>query len=69
MKQFQFFLLLHLPLALFGQIPNFDQLLKKAKSGDAKAQYEVGFLYAHGVEHSTSEAIKWYRKAEAQGHA
>jgi len=44
----------------------------KAKDGDAEAQYELGNSYyagTGGVMQDYSEAMKWYRKAERQGHA
>ena len=43
----------------------------QAEQGDAKAQYNLGVIYANGkgVPKNDSEAIKWYRKAAEQGHA
>ena len=46
-------------------------LLRLAALGDATAQYEAGFCYAHGrgVVHNMPEAVVWMRHAAAQGHA
>ena len=51
--------------------PKKDPTLMAAEQGDANAQFKLGHLYSigKGVPKSTSEAIKWYRKAAAQGHA
>ncbi len=42
-----------------------------AKQGHAKAQYNLGFMYALGrdVPQDYAEAVGWYRKAAAQGYA
>ena len=42
-----------------------------AESGDARAQYNLGWLYAngYGVELDYEEAVKWYRKSAEQGNA
>jgi TPR repeat protein len=44
-------------------------LLEKANSGDAEAQFEVGKCYwnGNGVPKDQTEALKWFRKAAAQG--
>jgi len=49
----------------------FDETMKKAKAGDAKAQFNLGFMYDDGIGVSASykEAIKWYTKAAEQGNA
>ena len=41
-----------------------------AESGDAGAQYNVGYMYdtGKGVQASYEEAVKWYRKAAEQGY-
>ncbi len=46
------------------------QLEKKAKEGDARAQFETGNCYYMGkeVERNTEEASEWYKMAMAQGH-
>lgn len=42
-----------------------------AERGDARAQYNLGLLYASGlgVTHDYQAALKWYRMAAKQGHA
>lgn len=54
--------------ALLAQPP---ELLKKAKDGDAAAQYELGSFYenAKGDAHDEYAAMKWYEKAATQGKA
>ena len=46
-------------------------LLKKAKAGDAGAQYNLGVMYdeGEGTARDYAEAVKWYRKSAEQGHA
>jgi len=50
--------------------PEIVQLRKRAEAGDADAQYELGCKYYNGdgVGRDYAEALKWYRKAAAQGH-
>jgi TPR repeat protein len=45
--------------------------IKAAEQGDAKAQYNLGFMYDYGrgFPENNIEAVKWYRKAAEQGHA
>jgi len=40
-----------------------------AEKGDARAQFDVGFMHAYGwgVQRNPTEAIAWYRKAAEQG--
>ena len=42
---------------------------KAAKQGHARAQFNLGFMYANGsgVEQSDSLAMRWYGRAAAQG--
>jgi TPR repeat protein len=42
-----------------------------AEQGDARAQYNLGLMYAKGMgaTQDYAEAVKWYRKAVEQGHA
>ncbi len=42
-----------------------------AERGDARAQYNLGLLYASGlgVTHDYQAALKWHRMAAKQGHA
>ena len=44
---------------------------KAAEQGYAKAQYNLGVMYANGqgVQQDYTEAVKWYRKAAEQGKA
>jgi len=46
-----------------------SRLQEQAEGGDANAQYELGMAYqcGSGVPQSFTEAIKWYKKAAAQG--
>lgn len=48
-----------------------DSLAKAAKSGNAQAQWELGYAYNEGVgiEQSYDEAIVWYVKSAKQGNA
>ena len=45
-------------------------LKAKAESGDAKAQYNLGFMYDKGlgVPQDATQALHWYGKAAEQGH-
>src|SRR5437879_10722405 len=40
-----------------------------AEKGDARAQFDIGFMHAYGwgVQRSPAEAITWYREAADQG--
>lgn len=52
-----------------GSRPVGARLLRRCR---AQAMFSVGYLYdigAGGVECRTTEAIKWYREAAANGHA
>ena len=42
-----------------------------AEKGDARAQYNLGLLYASGlgVTHDYQAALKWHRMSAKQGHA
>lgn len=48
-----------------------DLLKVIAEQGDANAQFNLGYRYFHGdgVIEDDVEAVKWYHKAAAQGHA
>ena len=52
------------------QMEPFEELLRLAERGDAKAQYNLGVMYrkGHGVPKNDAEAVKWYRKAAEQGY-
>ena len=43
---------------------------KAAKSGNAKAQYNLGLLYekGDGVSKNLRKAVKWYHRAAEQDH-
>ena len=43
------------------------KLLKEAKSGDAKGQYNLG--QAYGRENKDKQAVAWYQKSASQGYA
>lgn len=48
-----------------------SELIRKAESGDAEAQYKLGYLYfggRDGFPENKEEAFKWYLKAAEQGH-
>ena len=47
-----------------------DEMLKKAQSGDAVAQYTIGVAYwaGDGLPAKKDEAAKWAKKAAEQGH-
>jgi len=49
---------------------DFSDLQKKAESGDAKAQDNLGVMYMNGqgVTKDYVEAVKWFRKSAEQGH-
>ena len=51
--------------------PDFDETMAAAKQGAAYAQYNLGIMYANGVDvpENDAEAVKWYRKAADQGDA
>lgn len=48
--------------------PSFDGELAKAQTGDPKAQYWIGVMYAYGVgvEKDSNLALQWYQKAAVQ---
>jgi TPR repeat protein len=50
---------------------DFAATKKKAESGDATAQYELGWMYQFsvGAPEDSAEAVKWYRLAADQGHS
>ncbi|MDE5755901.1 MAG: SEL1-like repeat protein, partial [Clostridia bacterium] len=47
---------------------SFEELLQRAKNGDAEAQKEIGmrYYYGIGVEQNREVAAEWYMKAEMQ---
>ena len=50
---------------------NFNEIEKKAKQGDAEAQFNLGVLYdiGKGVEQNHTKAAHWYQRAANQEHA
>ena len=44
--------------------------LTQAESGDAYAQFQLGWVYAEGtgVEKNFTEALYWWRQAADKGH-
>jgi TPR repeat protein len=66
-----FILLLVLCASLFAEVPNFEEVKKRAEAGNAVAQFNLGVMYAGGmgVPKDDVEAVKWYRKAADQGVA
>jgi len=53
-----------------GQKKKFTAALKRAESGDSKAQYDIGMMYlkGRGVEQDAPRARQWLEKAAAQSH-
>ena len=59
-------------VALRGQdAPDVAELRSLAAEGDAKAQFNLGAMYAdgQGLPQDDSEAVRWYRRAADQGYA
>jgi len=52
------------------RIQDFETTKRAAEQGDADAQFALGEMYANGqgVARDETEAMKWYRKAAAQGY-
>jgi Sel1 repeat len=49
-----------------------EPLVAQAKKGKKDAQFHLAFLYYYGqggLKHDMKEAVGWYKKAAAQGHA
>ena len=68
-KFFILLITLSLNTSLFGQDKKVADLMKRAKSGDAAAQFYLGVRYTdgQGVPQDYAEAVKWFRKAADQG--
>ena len=62
-KSFIFVLVLSATFGLYGQ-----NLMLKAKSGSAEAQYELATQYYKGIGQNYSSAFAWYKKAAEQNH-
>ena len=54
-----------------SDISDFRETLQLAEQGVAKAQYNLGVMYANGrgVRQNDAEALRWYRKAAEQEDA
>lgn len=64
-------LLSTLALAQDGLSPAVQELLEKAKAGDAEAQFRIANVYdsGRGAPRDGKEAMRWYIAAAEQGHA
>jgi len=64
-------LLLSATLSLAAGEAVFERKLAAAQSGDAEAQYDVGYRYekGRGVDEDEETALEWYRKSAEQGMA
>ena len=60
-----------LPDSSPSAVLKFEDAQKKALNGDAKAQFQLGWMYSkgQGVPKDNTEAVKWYRLAADQGGA
>ena len=49
---------------------SFEATKKKALSGNAKAQYNLAYMYlkGQGVAKDYKDALKWFKKSALQGH-
>jgi TPR repeat protein len=58
------------PLASGQETASAEYYRHSAESGNAFAQFNLGFCYANGlgVSKNEAEAVSWYRKAAAQGY-
>jgi TPR repeat protein len=68
MRYFISFIVLFIPITVLAQsIP--PDLLKKADTGDPKAQFDVGQMYyeGNGIPRDYKKAAEWYLKAAEQG--
>ncbi len=54
-----------------NSIETLERARKAAEQGHAEAQYNLGgfYVFGDGVKQDYAEAVKWYRKAAAQGDA
>lgn len=66
-----YFLLCFLTVS-FVNAQTFDSEIEAAQSGDASAQWWIGYFYENGkggVEINHSQAFEWYKKSADQGYA
>lgn len=58
--------------AAAASLDGMKQLRQMAERGDTQTQFELGYIYEHGLCWSTvpdyAEAVAWYRRAAARGH-
>ena len=56
---------------LLYALSSFNDLMRLAEQGDAKAQYSIAKMYIDGtgVGQNCEEAFIWYGKAAEKGHA
>ncbi|MCI7046793.1 tetratricopeptide repeat protein [Helicobacter sp.] len=56
---------------VFASDSSFDEVLAKAKQGDAEAQFLLGLMYdqGQGVKQDYEKAAEWFSKAANQGYA
>ena len=54
-----------------AEAQDIEEIRQAAEQGEAKAQYNLGVMYAEGegVPEDDRKAVKWYRKAAEQGNA
>lgn len=59
-----------LPLSVFAQDFDIEEVKTKAEAGDVIAQNNLGVCYAtgRGVAQDATQALKWWRQAAEQGH-
>ena len=52
-------------------VPDFQETLQVAEQGNAKAQFNLGWMYANGqgVRQDDAQAVQWFGKAAEQGLA
>ena len=58
-------------LSVSAMAADFNDTLKLANNGDAKAQSDLGWMYetGNGVSQDYIKAVEWYLKAARQGEA
>ena len=58
-------------MVLADNVPHFQETLRAAEQGDAKAQFNLGRMYytGKGVPQDEAQAVQWLRKAAEQGEA
>jgi len=53
-----------------AEIPDLEELKRRADEGDGESQARLGFAYAtgRGVDRDPTQALIWYEKAAESGH-